>query len=219
MGIAISCRGVLEAGEKASRLRMSAFLDSGLARYGAMRNIPSGRTTSRLSQDLRFGLISIRELHRATLDKMETLDAAGRDSAATYVSELVWREFYMQVLWNFPGVLEEEFNAKYRGMVWPGKRENFQRWCDGQTGFPIVDAAMRELRETGFMHNRTRMIAAMFLTKDLHLDWRMGKCGSCKLWRTGRSPAITGVAVECWHWSRCGPVFSNSKPMEPIQAL
>lgn len=154
---------------------MSAFLDSGLARYGAMRNIPSGRTTSRLSQDLRFGLISIRELHRATLDKMETLDAAGRDSAATYVSELVWREFYMQVLWNFPGVLEEEFNAKYRGMVWPGKRENFQRWCDGQTGFPIVDAAMRELRETGFMHNRTRMIAAMFLTKDLHLDWRMGE--------------------------------------------
>ncbi len=189
--------GVLEAGEKASRLRMSAFLDSGLARYGAMRNIPSGRTTSRLSQDLRFGLISIRELHRATLDKMETLDAVGRDSAATYVSELVWREFYMQVLWNFPGVLDEEFNAKYRGMVWPGKRENFQRWCDGLTGFPIVDAAMRELRETGFMHNRTRMIAAMFLTKDLHLDWRMGEMWFMQTLADGEIASNNGG----WQWS------------------
>ena len=189
--------GLVEAGEKAARGRMRAFLDSGLARYGAVRNLPAGRTTSRLSQDLRFGLVSIRELHRAVLDKMDTLDAAGRNSAGTYVSELVWREFYMQVLWNFPSVLEEEFNVKYRGMVWPGKVGNFQRWCDGQTGFPIVDAAMRELRETGFMHNRTRMIAAMFLTKDLHLDWRMGEMWFMQTLADGEIASNNGG----WQWS------------------
>jgi deoxyribodipyrimidine photo-lyase len=129
--------------------------------------------------------------------KAETLDAKGRDSANKYISELIWREFYMQILWNFPKVLEQEFNPKFRGMVWPGKMDHFERWCDGATGFPIVDAAMRQLRETGFMHNRTRMIAAMFLTKDLHIDWRLGEAYFMQMLTDGEIASNNGG----WQWS------------------
>jgi len=167
--------GILEAGEKAARVRLRKFLESGLARYGAERNIPAGRTTSRLSQDLRFGLLSIRELYAKCETKIAELPAMERGSAHKFTGELIWREFYSNILWHFPEVLESEFNPKFRGMTWPGKPEDFVRWCEGETGFPIVDAAMRQLNQTGFMHNRTRMIAAMFLTKDLHLDWRLGE--------------------------------------------
>ncbi|NDG70685.1 MAG: deoxyribodipyrimidine photo-lyase [Proteobacteria bacterium] len=151
-----AAEGVLEAGEKAARARMRQFLDHGISRYGEMRDLPAGGGTSRLSQDLRYGLLSIRELHQECLKKADTLDAEGRGSAMKYIAELVWREFYMQILWNYPEVLKLEFNPKYRGMVWPGQMANLERWKNGETGFPIVDAAMRELRETGFMHNRTR---------------------------------------------------------------
>jgi deoxyribodipyrimidine photo-lyase len=189
--------GVVEPGEKAARERMREFLDKGLARYGANRDIPFGRHTSRLSQDLRFGLISIRELHQACLQKADSLDAAGRGSAMKYIAELVWREFYMQILWKYPEVLEHEFNPKYRGMKWPGTMANFEKWKNGETGFPIVDAAMRELRETGFMHNRTRMIAAMFLTKDLHLDWRLGEQYFMQTLVDGEIASNNGG----WQWS------------------
>ena len=174
--------GVLESGEKAARERMGEFLDKGLARYGANRDIPSGRHTSRLSQDLRFGLISIRELHQACLKKADTLDASGRGSAMKYIAELVWREFYMQILWNYPEVLEHEFNPKYRGMKWPGTAANFEKWKNG---------------ETGFMHNRTRMIAAMFLTKDLHLDWRLGEQYFMQTLVDGEIASNNGG----WQWS------------------
>jgi deoxyribodipyrimidine photo-lyase len=189
--------GVLEPGEKAARERMPEFLEKGLARYGANRDIPSGRHTSRLSQDLRFGLLSIRELHQACLQKADSLDAAGRGSAMKYIAELVWREFYLQILWNYPEVLDHEFNPKYRGMKWPGTTANFEKWKNGETGFPIVDAAMRELRETGFMHNRTRMIAAMFLTKDLHLDWRLGEQYFMQTLVDGEIASNNGG----WQWS------------------
>ena len=97
-----------------------------------------------------------------------------------FLNELIWREFYMQILWKWPEVLEVEFNPKFRRMTWrglneSGQSERFSRWCNGESGFPIVDAAMRQLNATGFMHNRLRMIVAMFLTKDLHLDWRLGE--------------------------------------------
>ena len=189
--------GVIESGEKAARERMREFLEKGLARYGANRDIPFGRHTSRLSQDLRFGLISIRELHQACLQKADSLDAGGRGSAMKYIAELVWREFYLQILWNYPEVLEHEFNPKYRGMKWPGTMANFEKWKNGETGFPIVDAAMRELRETGFMHNRTRMIAAMFLTKDLHLDWRLGEQYFMQTLVDGEIASNNGG----WQWS------------------
>lgn len=189
--------GIPEAGEKAARMRMAAFLDHGLARYAALRDVPAGRATSRLSQDLRFGLLSIRELHSECLKKADALDAEGRGSAMKYVAELIWREFYMQILWNFPGVQDHEFNPKYRGMVWPGKPEHLERWTSGQTGFPIIDAAMRELRDTGFMHNRTRMIVAMFLTKDLHLDWRLGESHFMQMLTDGEIASNNGG----WQWS------------------
>lgn len=192
-----AAEGVLEAGEKAARARMRQFLDHGISRYGEMRDLPAGGGTSRLSQDLRFGLLSIRELHQECLKKADTLDAEGRGSAMKYIAELVWREFYMQILWNYPEVLEHEFNPKYRGMVWPGQVANLERWKNGETGFPIVDAAMRELRETGFMHNRTRMIAAMFLTKDLHLDWRHGESYFMQTLTDGEIASNNGG----WQWS------------------
>lgn len=192
-----AAEGVLEAGEKAARTRMREFLDHGISRYGEMRDLPAGGGTSRLSQDLRYGLLSIRELHQECLKKADTLDANGRGSAMKYIAELVWREFYMQILWNYPEVLELEFNHKYRGMVWPGQVANLERWKNGETGFPIVDAAMRELRETGFMHNRTRMIAAMFLTKDLHLDWRHGESYFMQTLTDGEIASNNGG----WQWS------------------
>lgn len=188
---------IVEPGEKAARDRLKRFVSGGLARYGAERNLPAGRTTSRLSQDLRFGLLSIREVFSRCEATGGTFSAAGRDSAQKFLSELIWREFYMQILWFFPEVLEEEFHPKFRGMKWPGRRGDFSRWCAGETGFPIVDAAMRQLNRTGFMHNRTRMIAAMFLTKDLHLDWRLGEAYFMRHLTDGEIASNNGG----WQWS------------------
>ncbi len=172
----LTCRGTIpEAGEQAARKRLASFLAGGITHYAERRNTPAGQTTSRISQDLRFGLLSIREVHARCIGKAAGLPPAGRKSVERFVAELIWREFYMAVLWHFPEVLEVGFNPKFRGMVWPGTDAALRRWCEGQTGFPIVDAAMRQLASTGFMHNRTRMITAMFLTKDLHMDWRLGE--------------------------------------------
>jgi deoxyribodipyrimidine photo-lyase len=93
----------------------------------------------------------------------------------TYVKELAWREFYMAILHFYPEVLEHEFNPDWRELEWPSKNDAFQAWAEARTGFPIIDAGMRQLLTTGLMHNRVRMIVAMFLTKDLHSDWRLGE--------------------------------------------
>ncbi len=188
---------VVEGGEKAARGRLTSFLAGEIAAYGDRRNLPAAEATSRLSQDLRFGLLSIREVVERCEKTAESLPPAGRSSVGKYVSELIWREFYMNILWHFPEVLDQEFNPKYRGMEWPGTRGDFERWCAGQTGFPIVDAAMRELNETGFMHNRTRMIAAMFLTKDLHCDWRWGERYFLQQLTDGEIASNNGG----WQWS------------------
>jgi deoxyribodipyrimidine photo-lyase len=188
---------LVEAGERAARERLKTFLKNGLAHYGARRNTPAGTTTSRLSQDLRFGLLSIREVYHRCTEVANDLPPAGRTSAQTYVSELIWREFYINILWHFPEVLEQEFNAKYRGLPWPGRKADLERWCQGETGFPIVDAAMRQLNSTGFMHNRTRMITAMFLTKDLHLDWRFGESYFMRQLVDGEIASNNGG----WQWS------------------
>ena len=189
--------GLLEAGEKAARQRLKAFLSGGLSGYADGRNFPGSRNTSRVSQDLRFGLLSIRDVFHEVESAGAGLPAAGRWSAEKFAAELVWREFYMQILRHFPCVLAEEFNPAFRGMNWPGDVGNFHRWKDGATGFPIVDAAMRELRETGFMHNRARMIAAMFLTKDLHLDWRLGEQHFMQQLTDGEIASNNGG----WQWS------------------
>jgi len=188
---------ILPPGEKAARERLETFLRNGLSHYGERRNFPASESTSRISQDLRFGLLSIREVVAKTSEKAASLPHAGRSNAEKFLSELIWREFYMNILWHYPEVLEHEFNPKYRGMSWPGKRSDFERWCQGQTGFPIVDAAMRQLNATGTMHNRTRMITAMFLTKDLHLDWRLGESYFMQKLVDGEIASNNGG----WQWS------------------
>ncbi|MGB8355225.1 MAG: deoxyribodipyrimidine photo-lyase [Chthoniobacteraceae bacterium] len=162
-------------GEKAARKRLAEFLRGPILVYGVNRDIPFGKNNSCLSADLRHGTLSIREIHAKCIHLAKGETAAHRKSIFTFIKELIWREFYMQILWHFPEVLELEFNPKHRSLPWKKLGADFQRWCDGETGFPIVDAGMRQLNATGYMHNRVRMIVAMFLTKDLHIDWRHGE--------------------------------------------
>ncbi|HPQ99741.1 MAG TPA: deoxyribodipyrimidine photo-lyase [Saprospiraceae bacterium] len=132
--------------------------------YQDTRNFPGIHGTSRLSVHLRFGTISIRYL-------------VGKAFAwsATYLNELIWREFYMMILYHFPHVVNNSFRPQYDHIPWLNREDEFDAWCQGRTGYPIVDAGMHELNETGFMHNRVRMITASFLTKHLLIDWRWGE--------------------------------------------
>ena len=154
---------IIEPGEEAARKRLAAFVKGAIDQYAELRDFPAAEGTSRLSQDLRFGLLSPREVFEKAAE------------AKIYTNELIWREFYMQVLWHWPEVLERDFNPEYRNVKWFRAGEDFEAWKNGETGFPIVDAAMRQLNQTGFMHNRLRMIVAMFLTKDLHIHWKTGE--------------------------------------------
>lgn len=138
--------------------------DEILKRYAERRDIPSVHGTSRLSVHLRFGTISVRKLYQRSLSISEK-----------YCNELIWREFYMMILWHFPFVINTSFKKQYEFLPWRNHEPEFQAWCEGRTGFPIVDAGMRELNATGWMHNRVRMITAMFLTKYLLIDWRWGE--------------------------------------------
>ncbi len=135
-----------------------------IKQYREQRDIPSIRGTSRLSLHLRFGTISVRELAR----KAGALNE-------TFLNELIWRDFYHTILWHFPHVVGHSFKPEYDKISWRNNEKEFAAWCNGQTGYPIVDAGMRELNETGFMHNRVRMITASFLTKHLLIDWRWGE--------------------------------------------
>ncbi len=165
-----------EAGERAARKRMKEFIeDKTLVQYGQCRNTPFGKTTSGLSPYLRYGLIGIRELYQCCQQAAEGADTTASSSIHTYIKELAWREFYMAILHSFPEVLETEFNADFRKVPWEGSEKHFEAWKQGRTGFPIVDAGMRQLLATGWMHNRVRMIVSMFLTKDLHVHWRLGE--------------------------------------------
>lgn len=132
--------------------------------YKAHRNFPSERGTSRLGIHFRFGTISIRQKAAKAINLSET-----------FLSELVWRDFYSQILYHFPHVENRSFREKYDYIEWRNNEEEFDAWCQGKTGYPIVDAGMRELNNTGFMHNRVRMITASFLTKHLLIDWRWGE--------------------------------------------
>jgi deoxyribodipyrimidine photo-lyase len=132
--------------------------------YEKWRDIPSVLGTSRLSLHFRFGTISIREKLRKGLDLSEK-----------WVNELIWRDFYMQILYHFPHVVGGSFKPQYDNIEWRNNEAEFEAWKKGQTGYPIIDAGMRELNTTGFMHNRVRMIVASFLTKHLLIDWRWGE--------------------------------------------
>jgi len=133
--------------------------------YEDKRNLPAKDATSRLGPHLRFGTVSIRKMmKKAVAEKNET-----------FWQELIWREFFMQILWHFPNTKDEAFKAKYDRIEWRNNEEEFKRWCEGNTGYPLVDAGMRQLNETGFMHNRVRMLVGSFLCKHLLIDWRWGE--------------------------------------------
>lgn len=132
--------------------------------YHNTRDIPSVHGTSRLSVHLRFGTISIRKLSRMA-----------QETNGKFLNELIWRDFYMMILWHFPHVVSGAFKPQYDQIEWEQNEKHFEAWCKGETGYPIVDAGMRELNETGWMHNRVRMVVASFLTKHLLLDWRWGE--------------------------------------------
>jgi len=141
-------------------------------RYRDTRDFPALEGPSCLSVHLRFGTVSIREL--AAFAHARSLSPGG-EGAATWLSELVWRDFYAQILWHRPDVVSASFKPEYAGLAFPSDPAKFAAWRDGRTGYPIVDAAMRQLDTTGYMHNRLRMIAASFLVKDLLVDWRLGE--------------------------------------------
>ncbi|MCE2995924.1 MAG: cryptochrome/photolyase family protein [Cyclobacteriaceae bacterium] len=135
-----------------------------IEKYDQLRNFPAIAGTTKLSVHLRFGTVSIRKLVQIALKKNET-----------WLNELIWRDFYHMILWHFPQVERKAFKPAYDKIEWRNNEKEFAAWCQGQTGYPIVDAGMRELNHTGFMHNRVRMIVASFLTKHLLIDWRWGE--------------------------------------------
>ena len=157
-----------EMGFEKSSIEVPQFkLDDRLINeYEATRNFPAlAHGTSRIGPHLRFGTISIREVMRM---------AIGQENE-TYQDELIWREFFMQILWHFPSTVDKAFKPKYDRIQWRNNREEFEAWKKGQTGYALVDAGMRELNATGYMHNRVRMLVASFLCKHLLIDWRWGE--------------------------------------------
>ncbi len=135
-----------------------------ISNYGDNRDFPGKDATSHLSLHLRFGTVSIRELTRFA-----------KELSPIYLNELIWRNFYQIIIWHFPNRIEKAFKSKYDNIPWRDDEKSFNAWCEGKTGYPIVDAGMRQLNETGFMHNRLRMVTASFLTKHLLIDWRWGE--------------------------------------------
>ena len=163
----------MPAGSSGAQDALQDFLPR-MKAYDAKRDYPALRGPSYLSVHLRFGTVSIRTLVKAAFSAM----SAGDQGAATWLSELIWRDFYFMILHHYPQVVEHAFNAKYEAIEWetgPQAERHFLAWCLGETGYPIVDAGMRQLNQTGYMHNRLRMIVASFLTKDLGIDWKRGE--------------------------------------------
>ncbi len=135
-----------------------------IGQYARCRDYPATDSTTHLGIALRFGTISVRKCVKAALELSDT-----------WLNELIWREFFMQILYHFPQVVHRCFHEKYERIEWRNNEKEFQRWCAGETGYPLVDAGMRQLNQTGFMHNRVRMVTASFLTKHLLVDWRWGE--------------------------------------------
>lgn len=177
-------------------------------KYEETRNFPSVKGTSLIGAYLRFGAVSIRKM------VVEAL----KSNYETFLKELIWREFFMQILWHFPHTINKSFREKYDAIVWENKEELFQKWCQGKTGYPFVDAGMRELNKTGFMHNRVRMITASFLCKHLLIDWRWGETYFAqKLFDYEQSSNVGN-----WQWAAgsgvdAAPYFRIFNPTEQIK--
>jgi deoxyribodipyrimidine photo-lyase len=160
-------------GEGGARVLLDDFLER-IDRYNETRDFPAVKGPSYLSVHLRFGTLSVRELARIAWERA----SAGSRGAQTWLSELVWREFYHQVLYHHPHVVERSFKPEYDRVRFEHgahAQAAFDAWCEGRTGYPLVDAAMAQINQTGYMHNRLRMVSASFLVKDLGIDWRWGE--------------------------------------------
>ena len=178
LGCAWKGRSPCHPGEQAARQQLDAFVHGALDRYEPERNHPGRQGTSCLSAALRFGTIGPRTVWQASEEAMasrgqESVEA--QQAITVWQQELAWREFYQQALFHVPALAEGAFRLRWRAFPWCNRPEHFAAWCEARTGYPIVDAAMRQLLETGWMHNRCRMIVASFLTKDLICDWRWGE--------------------------------------------
>lgn len=156
-----------ELGFSRSDIKVESFSLEQSSLYKEQRDVPFIKGTTRLGPHLRFGTVSLRAIIRHL--------NLSNEGDATLLNELIWREFFIQILFNFPHVISNNFRAKYDGIQWRNNPEDFQAWCSGKTGYPMVDAGMRELNTTGYMHNRVRMIVAGFLCKHLLIDWKWGE--------------------------------------------
>jgi deoxyribodipyrimidine photo-lyase len=170
---------IFDPGEKFANKRLQEFIHSetqGINEYAELRNLVSVPGTAQISPYLRFGMLSARNCVYAAQQAMkDTSDGQSRKSAEIWLNELIWREFYMAILFHFPNVLKQSFREDLRAIPWRNDPSEFSAWCEGRTGYPIIDAAMRQLLNTGWMHNRGRMIVASFLVKHLMIDWRWGE--------------------------------------------
>lgn len=164
------------AGEQEALVRLEEFLHQPIYAYGEQRNRMDLDGTSALSPYLRFGMLGMRQaVHSAQQAMIDTKNEIAKRSAETWLNELIWREFYIQILYHFPYVHKAAFNPALANIPWRNHEDEFEAWKHGRTGVPIVDAAMRQLKEIGWMHNRARMIAASYFVKDLLIDWRWGE--------------------------------------------
>lgn len=179
-----------------------------LANYGRDRDFPAMDATSHISVHLRFGTVSIRELVKTAIE----------EKSSVWLSELIWREFYFSILYHFPYSAKDSFKKEYDQIQWRNNESEFKAWCEGKTGYPMVDAGMRQLNQTGFMHNGVRMVVASFLTKHLLIDWRWGEHYFAeKLLDYELSSNVGG-----WQWAAgCGvdaaPYFRIFNPQEQIK--
>lgn len=181
-----------------AQARLDSFIGENIRHYQSRRDFLAQDGTSQLSPYLRFGLLSAQEvITQAQMANIQANNAAARSEIRTWMDELVWREFYTAILYHFPHVLEGPFRSDYKDIPWRDAPEDLLAWQKGETGYPIVDACMRQLKHTGWMHNRGRMIAASFLTKDLLINWQAGEDWFMKNLVDGDPAANNGG----WQWS------------------
>jgi deoxyribodipyrimidine photo-lyase len=185
-------------GEREAKRRLAAFLDGPVFAYADDRNRMNIDGTSALSPYLRFGMLSARNAARAVLQAEQAApDGEARAGCQTWLTELIWREFYQAILYHFPHVLKAAYNPALRNIPWRDAPADLAAWQEGRTGYPVVDAGMRQLRETGWMHNRVRMITASFLVKDLLISWQEGEAWFLRQLVDGDPAANNGG----WQWT------------------
>jgi deoxyribodipyrimidine photo-lyase len=190
-------QSIFVAGEQAALKQLDDFLRIGILAYATARDRADLEGTSQLSAHLRAGTIGIRTVIAHLSAARCKATAAAQKSFDVFLNELIWREFYLQVLHNHPHVMRGAFRPAYDALEWSDNDQHFRAWCEGQTGYPIIDAAMRCLNATGWMHNRLRMIVAMFLTKDLLINWQRGERYFMQQLVDGDLAANNGG----WQWS------------------